>query len=141
MNSKLTPFARGLRKRMTDAERRLWKALRGKRLEGLKFRRQQPIGPFIVDFVCFEKKLVVEADGGYHYEGGQKLRDTERDAWLREQGFEILRFKNGEIMSSTEGVVLEILKHVSLPRDRPDGSSSLTGEVTDAPEPLRRRRD
>lgn len=127
MKSRLTPIARGLRKRMTDAERQLWKALRGKRLEGLKFRRQQPIGPFIVDFVCFEKKLVVEAHGSQHYEVEQKKMDAERDAWLREQGFEVLRFSNTEIMSSTDGVVLEILEHVTLPRNRPDGSSPSMG--------------
>ena len=113
---------------MTDAERRLWKALCGKRLEGLKFRRQQPIGPFIVDFVCFEKKLVVEADGRQHYEGEQKKKDADRDSWLREQGFEVLRFSNNEIMSGTDGVVLEILKHATAPELRLTGSSPSTGE-------------
>ena len=66
MKNRLTPIARSLRKRMTDAERKLWKVLRGTQLEGLKFRRQQPIGAYIVDFVCFEKRLVVEADGRQH---------------------------------------------------------------------------
>lgn len=99
MKSGLTPIARGLRKRMTEAELRLWKILRGKRLEGLKFRRQQPIGPFIVDFVCFEKKLVVEADGSQHGSGKQKGIDLKRDKWLQEQGFRILRFNDRDILS------------------------------------------
>ncbi len=128
MRSRLTPIARGLRKRMTEAEHVLWKALRGKRLEGLKFRRQEPIGPFIVDFVCFERKLIVEAEGSQHFHGEQKSKDAERDRWLHEQGFEILRFNNTEIMSSTEGVVLEILNHTSLPKDWPAGSSPSMGE-------------
>lgn len=121
MKSRLTPIARGLRKRMTDAERQLWKALRGKRLEGLKFRRQQPIGPFIVDFVCFERKLIVEADGSQHYESEQKERDAERDARLREQGFEVLRFNNSEILFNTDGVVLEIFKHAAKSGNSPAG--------------------
>ncbi len=66
MRNKLTPAARGLRKRMTEAEIVLWRALRRKQLEGCKFRRQQPIGIYIVDFVCFERKLILEADGSQH---------------------------------------------------------------------------
>lgn len=126
--SRLTPIARGLRKRMTDAERELWKTLRGKKLEGLKFRRQQPIGPFIVDFVCFEKKLVVEADGSQHYEGEQMQKDIERDHWLSNQGFHVLRFSNNEILWSTEGVILEILEYAAVATARPEGSSPSMGE-------------
>ena len=128
MRSKLTPIARGLRKRMTEAERVLWKVLRGKRLEGLKFRRQEPIGPFIVDFVCFERKLIVEADGSQHYHGEQKSKDAERDRWLHEQGFEILRFNNTEIMSSTEGVILNVLEHASARSSASQAPSPLRGE-------------
>ena len=126
--SRLVPIARGLRKRMTDAERKLWKALRGKRLEGLKFRRQEPIGPFIVDFVCFERKLIVEADGSQHYEGEQKQKDIERDHWLREQGFEILRFSNSDILTNTDGVILRIFERASSIVHHAKGSSPLKGE-------------
>ncbi len=113
---------------MTEAERWLWKALRGKRLEGLKFRRQQPIDPFIVDFVCFEKKLVIEADGGQHFEGEQKEKDLDRDRWLREQGFEVLRFSNSEIMTSTDGVITRILEHTIVSPSVPGDPSPSKGE-------------
>lgn len=128
MKNRLTRIARSLRKRMTDAERRLWKALRGKQLEGLKFRRQQPIGAYIVDFVCFEKRIVVEADGSRHYEGEQMQKDFERDRRLREQGFQVLRFTNREIMSNTEGVILSILEHASARSSAHQAPSPFKGE-------------
>jgi len=82
-------FAKQLRSNMTDAERRLWHSLRGHRLDGGKFRRQQTIGPYIVDFVNHEAKLIVEADGSQHL-GSES--DAERDAWLTSEGFLIVRF-------------------------------------------------
>ena len=97
-------------------------------MEGLKFRRQQRIGPFIADFVCFEKKLIVEADGRQHYEGEQKKKDADRDSWLREHGFEVLRFSNNEIMSSTDGVILNILEHASPRLSASQAPSPLNGE-------------
>ena len=84
------PKARELRKNLTDAERMLWAALRLRQIEGYKFRRQRPIGPYIVDFVCLEKSLVIEVDGGQHE--GQLVHDTSRDAWLESQGYRVLRF-------------------------------------------------
>ena len=83
----INTLARNLRKRSTDTERFLWKYLRTKQLEGFKFRRQQPIGSYIVDFVCFEKKIVIEADGGQHSESREREKDKKRDEWLRGQGF------------------------------------------------------
>jgi very-short-patch-repair endonuclease len=87
---------------MTDAERLLWRHLRARRLGGQKFRRQQPLGPYIVDFVHFSARVVLEADGGQH-NGSES--DSTRDAWLKQQGFQVLRFWNDEILKNTEGVL------------------------------------
>ncbi|MBI4743833.1 MAG: endonuclease domain-containing protein [Actinobacteria bacterium] len=92
-----------LRKNLTDAERLLWRHLRAKQLEGMKFRRQEPIGKYIVDFVCFEKKVIIEVDGGQHSEETEK--DNERDEWFKIQGFKVLRFWNNEVLTNTEGVL------------------------------------
>src|SRR5215813_9567734 len=98
-----TARAKELRKNSTDAERALWRQLRAHRLVGYKFRRQQPIGQYIVDFVCFEKHLIIELDGGQHAE--QVAYDGERSAWLQSQGFQILRFWNHEVLQDTETVM------------------------------------
>jgi len=95
--------AKTLRKRSTDVEMLLWRYLRVRRMEGLKFRRQQPIGRYIVDFVCFEKKIIIEVDGGQH--AIETKKDTERDEWLRSQGFKVLRFWNNEVLTNTQGVL------------------------------------
>ncbi|MBI4332316.1 MAG: endonuclease domain-containing protein [Chloroflexi bacterium] len=95
-------FARTLRREQTDAERLLWSRLRRKQLDGFKFRRQQPIGRYVVDFVCFERKLIVELDGGQHDEARQ--RDEERTAWLNKEGFRVLRFWNNDVFGNLEGV-------------------------------------
>jgi very-short-patch-repair endonuclease len=100
-------FTRHLRQNMTDCERRLWRCLRANRFMGQKFRRQQPLGPFVVDFVHFGGRLVVEADGGQH---AAPAADLERDAWLRGQGFRVLRFWNHDIAANLEGVLQEILQ-------------------------------
>ncbi|MFT4230106.1 MAG: endonuclease domain-containing protein [Microbacterium sp.] len=95
-------FAKTLRQNLTDAERRLWKHLRAHRLDGQKFRRQQPIGSYGVDFVHFGARLIVEADGGQH---ADSPHDAARDAWLRNQGFTVLRFWNDDILLRTEAVL------------------------------------
>lgn len=100
-------FAKHLRSNMTDAECMLWQRLRGHRLLGTKFKRQQPLGNYIVDFVCFEARLVIEVDGGQHLES--KL-DQQRDAWLRSQGFKVLRFWNNDVLEQTEAVLEMILR-------------------------------
>jgi len=102
-NNKNKQIAKKLRKSLTEAERLLWSYLRNRQL-GVKFRRQEPIGRYIVDFVCFEKRLVVEVDGGQH--GGSY--DDERDRWLNMQGFRVLRFWNNEVLKNIEGV-LEVI--------------------------------
>jgi very-short-patch-repair endonuclease len=105
----LTKKAKKLRKNATDAERFLWKHLRFKQVGGLKFRRQEPIGNYIVDFVCYEKAVVVEVDGGQHSEAV----DSHRDTWLMSQGFTVLRFWNHEVLTKIEGVLEMILRNCS----------------------------
>ena len=102
MGGMIRAKARELRKTPTEAERLLWRHLRLRQLGGYKFRRQQPIGLTIVDFVCFEKKLVIEVDGGQHSE--QIHEDEERSAWLGGQGFRVMRFWNNEVLRDVEAV-------------------------------------
>ena len=98
--------AKRLRRDLTDAERVMWQLLRSRQLEGAKFRRQQPIGPFIVDFVCFSAGLVVEADGGQHSDSEPDVRRT---AFLQSKGYRVLRFWNNDILENLEGVADSIL--------------------------------
>ncbi|MBT9460185.1 MAG: endonuclease domain-containing protein [Rugosibacter sp.] len=109
-------FAKHLRHHMTESETRLWQHLRAHRLNGEKFRRQQPMGFYVVDFVHFGARLIVEADGGQHNDAP---RDESRDAWLRAQGFKVLRFWNNEIMNNLEGVLETIMAAVTLPPSPP----------------------
>ncbi len=104
--------AKSLRTSMTDAERRLWYRLRAHRLQGIKFKRQAVIGRYIADFVCFESKLVIEVDGGQH-EG--KVSDIERDRWLAQQGFRVMRFWNNEVLHNTDAVISRILEVIGDP--------------------------
>jgi very-short-patch-repair endonuclease len=94
--------ARQLRVSMTDAEKRLWSALRARRLSRYKFRRQHPLGPYILDFACIEHRLAIEADGGQHAESNA---DSNRTAWLERQGWRVMRFWNNDILTNIEGVV------------------------------------
>ena len=94
--------ARTLRTHPTDAERLLWRHLRLRQLNGAKFRRQQPLGPYVVDFVCLEKRLIVEVDGGHH--AAQVEHDAQRAAWLEAEGFRVLRFWNTEVLQETQTV-------------------------------------
>ncbi|MFH1902940.1 MAG: DUF559 domain-containing protein [Candidatus Omnitrophota bacterium] len=111
MKRKLTPIARKLRNNSTEAEKRLWQHLKYKQMDGLKFRRQQPVGNYIVDFINFEKMVVIEVDGGQH---ADNQHDTERDKWLHQNGFIVLRFWNNDVLENTEGVV-EIIKQILSP--------------------------
>lgn len=106
--------ARKLRKEMTDAERKLWSLLRNRKLSGFKFRRQVPIGPYIADFLCFEARLIVEADGGQH---AASEHDTKRDAWLSAEGYGILRFWNSDISDNSEGVLSRLASTLELHRE------------------------
>lgn len=97
--------ARNLRKNSTDAERHLWYHPRANRL-GFKFKRQVPIGSYIVDFVCIEKRLIIELDGGQHMEN--KIYDTNRSDWLIVHGYRVLRFWNNDVFQKTSSV-LEVI--------------------------------
>ena len=105
-----TKNARELRKNPTEAERRLWEKLKRRQIAAVRFRRQQPIGPFIVDFVCFERQVIVEVDGGQHAE--QVSYDKQRTCWLETQGYRVLRFWNNDVLSNTEAVAQTILDAV-----------------------------
>ena len=94
-------FARQLRRDMTDAEKFLWNQLRGRRFGGIKFRRQAPIGPYIVDFVCLESRVIVELDGAGHAEPEQQAHDERRSAWLATEGYRVLRFSNEAVLTQT----------------------------------------
>ena len=91
----------------TKAENVLWQALRNSQLEGLKFKRQVPLGGYILDFVCFGARLIVEVDGGQHSESA---RDLERDGYFESQGFRSLRFWNDEVLTNLDGVCLAIIR-------------------------------
>jgi very-short-patch-repair endonuclease len=104
--------ARMLRRDMTDAERRLWSALRHRRIAGHKFRRQHPVGPYILDFACVEMRLAIEADGGQH---ADSERDLHRTAWLEGEGWRVLRFWNNDILGNIEGVAARILEALEIP--------------------------
>ena len=105
-------IAKKLRINSTDTEKCLWKYLRGRQLEGIKFRRQHPIGKYIVDFVNLERKIIIELDGGQHLEN---KKDKLRDRWLKEQGYEVLRFWNNEVLTNIEGVMESIRKKIYSP--------------------------
>ena len=93
-------FSKAMRQRMTEAEARLWLHLRKAGIEGLRFRRQTPIGPYIVDFFCPQYRLIVEVDGGQHSDEV----DRERDAWLAAQGYRVVRVWNNDVTENIEGV-------------------------------------
>jgi very-short-patch-repair endonuclease len=104
--SRLRQYAKNLRKQSTDTEQHLWYYLRANRL-GFKFKRQVPLGAYIVDFVCFEKHLVVELDGGQHL--NNQIYDENRSDWLKAHGFKVLRFWNNEVLQQTASVIDVIL--------------------------------
>ncbi len=134
---KLVPAARVLRREMTTPERILWRALRDRALAGAKFRRQLPLGPYVLDFAVLEQRLAIEIDGDTHAEPAHAAGDTQRTAWLVERGWRVLRFTNREVTENREGVLVVIgsaLEHphpCPLPqaRDRePAPSPALAGE-------------
>lgn len=122
MTHTLTQIARRLRRDMTDAERRLWSRLRAHQL-GVHFRRQVPLERYVLDFVCFQARLVIEVDGGQH---AQSEADKLRDAWLKEKGFRVLRFWNNDVLGNTEGVLVTIMQ--ALGETPPPQPSPVKGE-------------
>ena len=124
MPNQLRENAKALRNNQSEAENRLWYQLRAHRFMGLKFKRQKPVGRYIVDFVCLDHRLVIELDGGQHAE--QVPYDRQRDEWLRGQGYTVLRFWNNEVMQNLGGV-LEQIKSALSPSPSP---ASGRGEKT-----------
>lgn len=109
---RLTTFARELRRNPTRAEAILWWTLRERAL-GVKFRRQEPIGPYIADFACWSERLIVEIDGPTHYEPGRQAYDKRRDGWFARHGWAVIRTTDDEVWSNRDGVVQLILQHIS----------------------------
>ncbi|MGN6327687.1 MAG: endonuclease domain-containing protein [Rhodanobacter sp.] len=95
--------AKSMRSAQTPAEQHLWYHLRAHRFMGLKFKRQKPLGPYIVDFICLERGVIIEVDGGQH--GDDVAYDRQRDRWLASQGFAVLRFWNHDVLNQTESVL------------------------------------
>jgi very-short-patch-repair endonuclease len=110
--------AQHLRNTMTDHERLIWYALRGWREQGFHFRRQAPIGPYIVDFVCHRYQFVIEVDGSQHGWCRNRRNDARRDAWLRRQGYEVMRIWNVDVRENLDGVLDGIHAAVSERRRR-----------------------
>ncbi|MGQ0485233.1 MAG: endonuclease domain-containing protein [Hyphomicrobiales bacterium] len=108
-NAKLSA-ARLLRRSDTLAEKRLWEQLRNRQLEGFKFVRQAPVGPYIADFLCREHRLVVEVDGATHSSGAEMERDFNRTSHLAKLGYRVIRFQNDEIVTGMDQVLTLILE-------------------------------
>ncbi|HVT01337.1 MAG TPA: endonuclease domain-containing protein [Patescibacteria group bacterium] len=107
-----------LRLNQTNEEKILWEKLRNRQMFGLKFRRQQSIGEYIVDFVAYENKIIIELDGNRHNDAMVKLKDKKRTKWLENQGFRVLRFWNNELYTNLEGISYAIYKLISHPHSK-----------------------
>lgn len=139
MPDRLQSFAKSLRRKMTDAEQKLWLHLRAHRFQGHKFKRQQPLGSYIADFVCFSARLIVEVDGSQHLESP---RDAKRDEWFKANGFRVLRFWNDQDLQETEAVLEAILNAVEatpLPNPSPTRGEGIEPCTLDSSLPLRER--
>ncbi|MBX9827917.1 MAG: DUF559 domain-containing protein [Xanthobacteraceae bacterium] len=134
VSGKMRSRAHTLRRDSTDAERLIWNELRVHRLNGASFRRQTPIGPYVADFVCHAASLIVELDGGQHFESQNMKRDARRDAFLASKGFCVLRINNHDVMTNKQGVLETIAAALvaapspPLPRKRGREQSSARGE-------------
>lgn len=102
---------------MTVPETKLWRHLRAKQIEGIKFRRQEPIGKYVADFLCYQRRIVIELDGGQH--SLNKGSDLERDKWFEEQGYKVIRFWNAEVLGNLEGVLKTIWEACNHPPPPP----------------------
>jgi len=129
-----TGAAKRLRIDATESERKLWAILRCKQFAGLRFRRQQPLGPYIVDFYCSAAKLIVELDGGQHGTDESKAYDAARDLWLTSRGYRVLRFSNEEFLKCRDAIVEAIARAIDesrapLPEPPSAVRPSLNGRV------------
>jgi len=109
-----TDRARLLRQNATNVERRLWYRLRARSINGFKFVRQEPIGPYVVDFICRERRLIVELDGGQH---ADNISDKKRDKWLVDHGYRVVRFWNTDVLTNMNGVLETILSTLDVSND------------------------
>ena len=119
-NKRKTPRSRQLRVSQTDAEKKLWWRLRNRQIDGCKFVRQEPIGPYICDFVCREEHLIVEVDGGQH---ADSAADKTRDEWLTSHNYRVMRFWNNDVLTNIEGVLETIV--AATYRESPSPGSDL----------------
>jgi very-short-patch-repair endonuclease len=119
-----TQKSRKLRNNLTEAEKKLWYYIRNKNF-GYKFRRQHPFGPYFVDFICLERKLIIELDGGQHF---NSISDKFRDDFLEKEGYHVLRFWNNEVLENIEGVLLKIKNNIELPSPNPSPQGRGTGK-------------
>lgn len=116
ISSKTRQAAKRLRSDQTLGEKFLWRALRELKADGVHVRRQAPVGPYVVDFACFSRKLMIEIDGDVHALPENRARDERRENWLREQGFDIARYSSQDVHENLEGVVLDIRTRLGLDR-------------------------
>jgi very-short-patch-repair endonuclease len=121
-----------MRKMLTPPEARLWQALRGKAINGLKFRRQHPIGPFILDFYCVSARLAVEVDGAVHSLGDNPRRDERRDLWLERHGITVLRIEARHVLDRLDAVLTEIGRAAAMAGKPWDGGGPLRRPSADA---------
>jgi very-short-patch-repair endonuclease len=126
---KRTPAARRLRRDATDVERKLWQHLRRLPIDGVHFRRQAPLGPYFADFACHTTRVAIELDGGHHGDGVYAERDRDRDAYLSNQGYRVLRFWNNDVITNIDGVLSVIADVVTgkMTPPTPDPSPPLRG--------------
>ncbi|HEY0112775.1 MAG TPA: endonuclease domain-containing protein [Allosphingosinicella sp.] len=139
MNRRISPHAPRLRQDSTDAEQRLWHELRGRRLEGHKFKRQWTLGPYVVDFCCWEQRLVVEVDGSQHSDE----IDAPRTEWLNSRGYRVIRFWNNDVVTNMDGVlqtILAALKTHPHPNPLPQAGEGANEAPGRTPSPARGRR-
>ncbi|WP_155989751.1 endonuclease domain-containing protein [Thermithiobacillus tepidarius DSM 3134] len=138
-------FARELRQRQTDAESRFWRHLRSRQLDGLKFRRLHPVGPYVLDFYCHEARLCVELDGGQHYLEAGARRDGARRRFLEAQGIRTLRFGNLDVLQNMDGVLSAILATALTParspKERERGGANRSKPGPKTPQSARSQRE
>ena len=123
---------RRLRSNMTGPETRLWSRLRARQLQGLKFRRQHGIGPYIVDFYCPERSLVIEVDGDSHADADQILKDQLRDRYFQSLGLHVIRYINDDILKNLDGVLEDLVKRLSSRSTSPHPSLRRRGKEADS---------
>lgn len=118
-DSNFTPYARKLRRNQTDAEKFLWRYLRNKQIQGIKFRRQFQIGKYIVDFVALDERIVIELDGSQHGEFQNQKHDQERTKWLTANNYRVVRFWDNEVLTNVDGALEKIRSLVAPPHPNP----------------------